>query len=95
MKLGSFDQSRYNAVARYYDEKEGYMVFPFAPEFKKVYTHNIRSTDTIDSLASKFYGDSRFQWAILIANDLPFPPKLVAGKPLLVPDFEEVMSYVE
>jgi hypothetical protein len=95
MKLPKFEQSRYNAVARFYDEKEGYMVFPFAPEFKTLYTHTVKSTDTIDGLASRYYGDSRFQWAIIIANDLPFPPKLQAGKPLLIPEFEEVMSYVE
>jgi hypothetical protein len=94
-ELKLFESSRYSNLPKVFEEGSGFMALPFCPEFTTLYSHTIRSHDTISGLAREYYGDSRFQWAILSANELPFPPRLEMGKTLYIPSPDEVYKYVE
>ena len=88
-----FKNSRYAPIPKMYDEGE-LMVLPACPEFKLNYTHTVTAADTIHGLAKKFYGDSKFQWVILIANEFSFPVKLTMGQIIKIPAREEVAKYM-
>lgn len=87
------DNSRYADVPKVYEEDFGFMPLPFCPEFENTFTHVVMSTDTINGLSYKYYGDTKYNWAIIVANEFPFPPKLEAGKTIIIPDPEEVINY--
>jgi hypothetical protein len=89
-----FKDSRYSTVPKMLYPDAGIMVLPVCPVFLNYNTHIVTSTDTVQGLASLFYGDSSFQWAILVSNELPFPAVLFTGQQLLIPLKRDVLEYV-
>lgn len=93
-ELKLYETSRYRNVPKIYEDDFGFMVMPFCPEFTTLYNHTVTAVDTISSIARQYYGDSKYQWAVLSANELPFPPKLEAGTVIVIPSPDEVLQYV-
>ena len=49
--------------------------------------HTFTSTDRLDVLSAKYYGDGRYWWIICLANNIssPFDKNLTPGKVLRIP----------
>lgn len=90
-----FMGSRYAPIPKMYDEEHGLMVLPACPVFNHLNTYTVRAGETLSGLAIKFYGQPNYVWAIVAANELPFPARLVSGMTILIPDRDEVYSYTE
>ena len=71
--------SRYTTVPYYYDELCERHVYGIGTNLKKntsFYSHKIQDTDTLDSLALKYYNNPTYWWVIAYFNDIqdPFAP---------------------
>ena len=76
----SFDYlSRYTNTPYYYDTLSGKEVFGIGTSLKtnaEFVSHKVRSNDTLNSLALKYYNNPTLWWAIAYFNDIqdPFKP---------------------
>ena len=76
----SFDYlSRYTNTPYYYDTLSGKEVFGIGTGLKtnaEFVSHKVRSNDTLNSLALKYYNNPTLWWAIAYFNDIqdPFKP---------------------
>lgn len=67
---------------------------PYVPQTTDTF-HEVRDGDRIDRLAYQFYGDPRYQWALMWANDLGLPDvELVSGFQLRVPSKRYLLNNV-
>jgi hypothetical protein len=65
--------SRYTNVPYYYDTLTGKEVFGIGTNLKtnsEFVTHQIKSNDTLNSLALKYYNNPTFWWIIAYFNDI-------------------------
>lgn len=59
---------------------------PTIPEQIDDVQYRVLSTDRLDLLADKFYGDATLQWVIALANDIElWPTELNVGDTLRIP----------
>ena len=75
--------SRYTNVPYYYDDLTGKEIYGIGTNIKtaaEFVTHNVRSNDTLDSLALKYYNNPTFWWVIAYFNDIQDPFKRIADK---------------
>lgn len=70
----SFDYlSRYTNVPYYYDTLSNREIFGIGTNLKnnaEFVTHKVRSNDTLNSLALKYYNNPTFWWVIAYFNDI-------------------------
>lgn len=70
----SFDYlSRYTSVPYYYDTLQDKEIFGIGTNIKnntEFVTHQIKSNDTLNSLALKYYNNPTFWWIIAYFNDI-------------------------
>lgn len=71
--------SRYTNIPYYYDTIKDRNVYGIGTNLKttsEFVTHKLRSNDTLNSLALKYYNDPTFWWVIAYFNDIqdPFKP---------------------
>ena len=78
----SFDyKSRYESVPYYFDTLENREIFGIGTNMKQTsefITHKLKSNDTLNSLALKYYNNPTFWWVIAYFNNIQD-----AFKPLL------------
>lgn len=64
---------RYSDTPTYYDKLEDREVYGIGKPFNKniqYVSHRVVSTDTLDSLALKYYNNPTYWWAIAYFNDI-------------------------
>lgn len=67
--------------------------YPEIPEQADDFIYTVKSTDRIDSLASRFYRDYTFWWVIALANNMELLPiDLQDGDEILIPSPRYVMN---
>ena len=54
--------------------------------------HVVRNFDTLDALAFKFFGDSKYWWIIADINQILNPFELELGTVLLIPDLDIIKA---
>lgn len=73
-KYKSFDYlSRYTNVPYYYDSLESKEVYGIGTNLintTEFVTHKVKSNDTLNSLALKYYNNPTFWWVIAYFNDI-------------------------
>lgn len=65
--------SRYSSTPSYYDTLADREVSGLGSNMKKVtsvYTHKVKQTDTLDSLALRYYNNPTLWWIIAYYNDI-------------------------
>jgi nucleoid-associated protein YgaU len=65
--------SRYSSVPYYYDTLSGKEVFGIGTNLRndtEYVTHKVKSNDTLNSLALKYYNNPTFWWIIAYFNDI-------------------------
>ena len=65
--------SRYSSVPFYYHTKDEKYIFGIGSNVGKdvpYVDHDVRDTDTLDSLALKYYNNPTFYWVIAYFNDI-------------------------
>lgn len=75
--------SRYTNIPYYYDTLCDREVFGIGTNIKnntEFVTHKIKSNDTLDSLALKYYNNPTFWWIIAYFNDIQDPFKPLRNK---------------
>jgi len=86
-----------------FEVQEGTTIFQFWAKFDSFKIaeqdgdaeHYVTSSDRIDSLAKKYYGDSRLWWIIAEANDLEDPVSaLYMGRVLRIPSPKLVLEKI-
>lgn len=92
----SFDYiSRYTNTPYYFDTIENKEIFGIGTNLKtnaEFITHKLRSNDTLDSLALKYYNNPTYWWVIAYYNDIqdPFKPLKNKYKTLRIPSISNV-----
>ena len=92
----SFDYiSRYANVPYYYDTLTGREVFGIGTNLKttaEFVTHKVRSNDTLNSLALKYYNNPTFWWVIAYYNNIqdPFKPLRNKYDTLRIPNISSI-----
>lgn len=73
--FASFDYiSRYASVPYFFDTLKGREIYGIGTNMKtnaEFVTHKIKSNDTLESLALKYYNNPTFWWVIAYFNDIP------------------------
>lgn len=73
-KYISYDYlSRYSATPSFYDTLDNRELMGIGSNMQKltnVYTHKVKTTDTLDSLALKYYNNPTYWWIIAYYNDI-------------------------
>ena len=73
-KYVTFDYlSRYTNTAYYYDTLKNREIYGLGTNIKnntEYITHEVRSNDTLNSLALKYYNNPTFWWVIAYFNDI-------------------------
>lgn len=65
-------------------------VMPEIPESPKDRYYSVRNDDDLWNIAFQAYGNSKWYWLIMFANDLDFALELPVGKTLRIPDLPTV-----
>jgi hypothetical protein len=92
----SFDYlSRYTNVPYYYDTLTGREVYGIGTNLKtnaEFVTHKVKSNDTLDSLALKYYNNPTFWWVIAYYNNIqdPFKPLRKKYETLRIPSISSI-----
>jgi hypothetical protein len=92
----SFDYiSRYTNTPYYFDTIENKEVFGIGTNLKKsaeFITHKLKSNDTLDSLALKYYNNPTYWWVIAYYNDIqdPFKPLRNKFETLRIPSISSI-----
>ena len=80
----SFDYlSRYTNIPYYYDTLRDRQIYGIGTNLKNTtefVTHTLRSNDTLNSLALKYYNNPTFWWVIAYFNDIQDPFKQLTEK---------------
>ena len=87
--------SRYTSIPYYYDsllDKEIYGIGTNIKTTTDFITHKVRSNDTLNSLALKYYNNPTFWWVIAYFNDVQdaFKPLRDKYKTLKIPSITSV-----
>ena len=87
--------SRYVNVPYYYDTLEGKEVYGIGTNLKQTseyVTHTVKSNDTLNSLALKYYNNPTFWWVIAYFNDIQdaFKPLRDKYKTLKIPSISSI-----
>lgn len=75
--------SRYNTIPYYFDtikNKEVYGIGTGLKTTTEYVTHKVKSIDTLDSLALKYYNNPTFWWVIAYFNNIQDPFKPIRNK---------------
>lgn len=92
----SFDYlSRYTNTPYYYDTVSGKEIYGIGTNLKtntEFVTHEVRSNDTLHSLALKYYNNPTFWWVIAYFNDIQdsFKPLRNKYKTLRIPSISSI-----
>ena len=92
----SFDYlSRYAAVPSYYDTISNREVYGIGTNLKtgaEFVTHTVKSNDTLNSLALKYYNNPTFWWVIAYFNDIQdaFKPLKDKYQTLRIPNIASI-----
>ena len=92
----SFDYlSRYSNIPHYYDalcDKEIYGIGTNLKTNTEFVVHKVKSNDTLNSLALKYYNNPTFWWIIAYFNDIqdPFKPLRRKYEILKIPNISNV-----
>jgi len=65
----------------------------YIPNLEDKY-HTITEEDTWDILAFKFYGDSKYWWILVDANDIFNPFEMVVGEVIVIPNINILLATV-
>lgn len=68
--------SRYTTVPYYYNTKDDKYMYGIGSNLKKdtqYVAHKLKDTDTLDSLALKYFGNPTYWWIIAYFNDIQDP----------------------
>lgn len=57
--------------------------------------HVTTETDSLESLAFKYYGNQEWWWVLADVNGIAFPMSVEIGKVLRIPDIERVKAEIE
>ena len=80
----SFDYlSRYTGIPYYYDTINNKEIFGIGTNLKtntEFVTHKVKSNDTLNSLALKYYNNPTYWWIIAYYNDIQDPFKSLIAK---------------
>lgn len=87
--------SRYTNVPYYYDTLQNKNVYGIGTNLKtntEFVTHEIRSNDTLNSLALKYYNNPTFWWIIAYFNNIqdPFKPLREKYKTIRIPSISSI-----
>ena len=87
--------SRYSNVPYYYDTLSGKEIYGIGTNLKQTaefVTHIVKSNDTLNSLALKYYNNPTFWWIIAYFNDIqdPFKPIMQKYKTLRIPNISNI-----
>jgi nucleoid-associated protein YgaU len=87
--------SRYSSVPYYYDTLSGKEVFGIGTNLRndtEYVTHKVKSNDTLNSLALKYYNNPTFWWIIAYFNDIQdaFKPLRNKYKTLKIPSITSI-----
>lgn len=87
--------SRYNNVPYYYDTLNDKQIYGIGTNLKtttEFVTHKVRSNDTLNSLALKYYNNPTFWWIIAYFNDIqdPFKPLINKYITLKIPSIASI-----
>ena len=87
--------SRYANIPYYYDTLKGREIFGIGTNLKNTsefITHELRSNDTLNSLALKYYNNPTYWWVIAYFNDIQdsFKPIIDKYKTLKIPNITSV-----
>lgn len=87
--------SRYTNVPHYYDTIGNREVFGIGTNLKnntEFVTHKIKSNDTLNSLALKYYNNPTFWWVIAYFNDIqdPFKPLRIKYETIKIPSISSI-----
>jgi hypothetical protein len=75
--------SRYTNIPYYYDTISGKEIYGIGTNLKtdtEFVTHEVRSNDTLNSLALKYYNNPTFWWVIAYFNNIQDPFKQLKNK---------------
>jgi hypothetical protein len=75
--------SRYTSVPYYFDTIQGKEIYGIGTNLKtdtEFVTHKVNSSDTVNSLALKYYNNPTFWWIIAYFNDIQDPFKRLRDK---------------
>ena len=91
--------SRYTTVPYYYDtiqDREIYGIGTNVYTDTEYVTHQVRSNDTLNSLALKYYNNPTFWWVIAYFNNIqdPFKPIARKYKTIRIPSISSIASTV-
>ena len=83
-KYANFDYlSRYTSVPYYYDTTSSKEIYGIGTNLKtnaEFVTHKVKSNDTLNSLALKYYNNPTFWWVIAYFNNVQDPFKRLIDK---------------
>lgn len=87
--------SRYTNIPYYYDTLQNKKVYGIGTNLKtntEFVTHEIRSNDTLNSLALKYYNNPTFWWIIAYFNNIqdPFKPLREKYKTVRIPSISSI-----
>ena len=87
--------SRYTNIPYYYDTIGDNEIFGIGTNLKnntEFVTHKIKSNDTLDSLALKYYNNPTFWWVIAYFNDIqdPFKPLRLRYETIKIPSISSI-----
>ena len=92
----SFDYlSRYTNTPYYYDTLKDRQIFGIGTNLKtttEFVTHKVRTNDTLNSLALKYYNNPTFWWVIAYFNNIqdPFKPLINKYTTLKIPSIASI-----
>ena len=95
-QYANFDYlSRYKNTPYYYDMLADKQVFGIGTNMNtsaEFVTHKLRSNDTLNSLALKYYNNPTFWWIIAYFNNIqdPFKPLMYKYETLRIPNISSV-----
>lgn len=75
--------SRYTAVPYYYNTLDAKYVYGIGSQIDKSVSyvaHKLKDTDTLDSLALKYYNNPTYYWVIAFFNDIQDPYMVLTDK---------------
>jgi hypothetical protein len=87
--------SRYTNLPYYYDTLSNRNVYGIGTNLKtnsEFVTHKLRSNDTLNSLALKYYNNPTFWWVIAYFNDIqdPFKPLRDKYQTIKIPSISSI-----
>ena len=95
-KYSNFDYlSRYTNIPYYFDTIEGRDIFGIGTNLKNTtefVTHEVKTNDTLNNLALKYYNNPTFWWVIAYFNDIQdaFKPLINKYSTLKIPSINSI-----